>query len=90
MSAIRIIPLLAAMALLAGCNADERGHVVKLDKGVYRGTPDTPLSDATRGQLLQRAQFQRFGADLNQALRPAAAPDATPVAIEGRVSGQNY
>lgn len=89
MSAIRMTALVT-LALLAGCNADERGHVVSLDKGVYKGAADTQLSDATRETLKQRTQFQRFGADLNQALHPAQAPAAAPVAIEGRVSGQNY
>ncbi|MBC7953957.1 MAG: hypothetical protein H7Z12_19330 [Rhodospirillaceae bacterium] len=88
MSAIRMTALVT-LVLLAGCNADERGHVVSLDKGVYKGAADTQLSDATRETLKQRAQFQRFGADLNQALRPDQAPMAG-AAIEGRVSGQNY
>lgn len=86
---LRTTVTIAAMALLAGCNADERGHVISLDKGVYKGAADTQLSDATRETLKQRTQFQRFGADLNQALQPAQAPMAGG-AIEGRVSGQNY
>ncbi|MBC7906157.1 MAG: hypothetical protein H7Y60_05335 [Rhodospirillaceae bacterium] len=89
MSALRITVMAATMALLAGCNADERGHVVSLNKGVYKGASDTQLSDATREALKQRTQFQRFGADLNQAVQPAQAP-ATGAAIEGRVSGQNF
>jgi len=44
MKAIRITCLAAALAALAGCNADERGRVVKLEKGVYQGAPDTSLS----------------------------------------------
>lgn len=81
----------AVLALaLAGCNADERAHAVKLDKGVYRGAADTQLSDATRAALNDRVQNQRFGADLHQALRPAAAPGGPTVAVDGRVAGQNY
>jgi hypothetical protein len=89
MSVFRITAL-AALALLAGCNSDERAKVVKLDKGVYRGAADTQLTDAARTALNQRVQQQRFGADLNQALRPAAAPEPKAVTVEGRVSGQNY
>lgn len=90
MSAIRITCLAATMALLAGCNADERAHVVKLEKGVYRGATDTQLSDATRDALKARIQNQRFGADLHQALRPAQAPGGAPVTVDGRMAGQNY
>lgn len=81
----------AVLALvLAGCNADERAHVVKLDKGVYAGAADTQLSDATREMLKNRAQFQRFGADLHQALRPATAPMGGAAPVTGRAAGQNY
>lgn len=90
MSALRTMVITAIAALLAGCNADERSHVVSLDKGVYKGSSDTQLSDATRETLKQRTQFQRFGADLNQALQPTATPTAGATAIEGRVSGQNF
>lgn len=90
MSAIRITCLAIALALLAGCNADERAHVVKLDKGVYAGAADTQLSDATRDALKNRVQNQRFGADLHQALRPAAAPMGGTASVDGRMAGQNY
>ncbi|HLO75779.1 MAG TPA: hypothetical protein VK196_04915 [Magnetospirillum sp.] len=90
MSAIRITCLAAALGLLAGCNADERAHVVKLDKGTYAGAADTQLSDATRAVLRERAQLQRFGADLHQALRPSEPPPATAVTVDGRMAGQNY
>ncbi|MGE5476387.1 MAG: hypothetical protein ACM3Q1_07015 [Bacteroidales bacterium] len=90
MNAIRITCLTAAALLLAGCNADERAHVVKLNKGVYEGAPDTQLSDATRSTLKDRVQNQRFGADLHQALRPAEAPGGASVTVDGRMTGQNY
>lgn len=90
MSPIRIIILAATAALLAGCNADERAHVVKLDKGVYTGAADSRLSDATRAELRERVQNQRFGADLHQALRPVEAPGRASVNVDGRVAGQNY
>lgn len=89
MSALRITVMVATMVLLAGCTADERGHAVNLSKGVYAGAADTQLSEATRDKLKQRAQLQRFGADLNQALQPVDVPAASG-AIEGRVSGQKF
>jgi hypothetical protein len=82
--------ILATVALLAGCTADERAHVVKLDKGVYAGAADTQLSEATREALKLRVQSQRFGADLNQSLRPAALPEGGTAPAEGRMAGQNY
>lgn len=90
MNAIRITCLAAMAALLAGCNAEERAHAVKLDKGVYRGATDTQLSDPARAALKERAQFQRFGADLHQALRPVEAPGHATVTVDGRVAGQNF
>ena len=90
MNAIRITCMAAMVALLAGCNADERAHAVKLDKGVYRGASDTQLSDATRAALKERVQNQRFGADLHQALRPAKLPGGTPVTVDGRAAGKNF
>lgn len=88
MSALRIASL-AALVLLAGCNADERGKAVSLEKGTYRGPADTELSDATRLALAKRVQNQRFEGALSQALRPSSAPDGA-AAIEGRIAGQRF
>lgn len=90
MSAIRITVLATLAVVLVGCNANERGRVVKLNKGVYHGAADTQLSDATREKLNERVAFQRFGADLKQRINPATPPEGKAVTIEGRVSGQNY
>ena len=85
-------PLLAALALvlLAGCNAEERSHVVKLDKGGYAGRADSVLSDSTRLALRQRVTLLSDGPA--EVMIPAAAailaPAATPAT--GRISGQNY
>ncbi len=91
MNAIRITCLAAALAALAGCNADERGRPVTLEKGGYRGAPDTTLSDATREALKARSTYQRFGAE-TVAARPAPTepPEGANVPVDGRTAGQNF
>ena len=85
-------PLLAALALvlLVGCNAEERAHVVKLDKGGYAGAADAILSDSTRLALRQRVALLTDGPA--EIMVPAGtailAPANTPAS--GRISGQNY
>ncbi len=46
--------------LLAGCQEEQHPRPIHLDKGVYQGTPDTPLSDAQVHALQQRTATQRF------------------------------
>lgn len=83
-----IIAAILGLGLLAGCNAEERGHVVKLDKGGYAGAPDNVLPDATRLTLRNRAMGQSDGA-ADIAVGDGPEPDgATPAS--GRISGQNY
>ena len=84
--------LLAALALilLTGCNAEERSHVVKLDKGGYAGRADSVLSDSIRLALRQRVALQSDGPA--EVMVPGAAavlvPANTPAT--GRIAGQNY
>ncbi|MCW2236089.1 hypothetical protein [Azospirillum canadense] len=47
-------------ALLAGCNDEEQGRAVHLDKGVYKGAADTRLAPEQVDALLQRSAGQRF------------------------------
>ncbi|MBP2294079.1 hypothetical protein [Azospirillum rugosum] len=47
-------------ALLAGCNDEEQGRAVHLDKGVYKGAADTRLAPDQVDALLQRSAGQRF------------------------------
>ncbi|MDO8606600.1 MAG: hypothetical protein Q7R40_08695 [Phaeospirillum sp.] len=84
------ITVTLGLVLLAGCNAEERGHAIKLDKGVYAGASDSVLSDATRLALNQRMIWQTDGpARVATATGPAAMPSGT-AAVTGRMAGQNY
>lgn len=47
-------------ALLAGCNDEEQGRAVHLDKGVYKGAADTRLASDQVDALLKRSAGQRF------------------------------
>ncbi|CAO3399903.1 hypothetical protein VH569_06370 [Azospirillum sp. 11R-A] len=47
-----------AVVLLAGCQEDGTPRPVHLDKGVYRGAADTPLSAEQVRALQQRTAYQ--------------------------------
>lgn len=47
-------------ALLAGCNDEEQGRPIHLDKGVYKGAADTRLAPEQVDALKQRSAGQRF------------------------------
>ena len=49
---------LGAVVLLAGCQEDGAPRPVHLDKGVYRGAADTPLSAEQVRALQQRTAYQ--------------------------------
>ncbi|TAN70652.1 MAG: hypothetical protein EPN20_05345 [Magnetospirillum sp.] len=84
------VPLAAVtLVLLAGCNAEERGHPVKLAKGDYAGTADSVLSDATRLTLRQRMIWLSDG-PAEVATGPALAMPSGEAAVAGRITGQNY
>ena len=53
---------LAAVALLGGCREDEQGRMLRFQKGVYLGTPDTQLQDAQVAALNKRTEGQRLDA----------------------------
>lgn len=90
---MRPLPVVLALGLLLGaCNADERAHVVRLDKGGYKGTPDTGLSDQARQALALRIAYQAVpAATLSLPVPPlegAVPPESGTV--DGRMAGQNY
>ncbi|MGE5504125.1 MAG: hypothetical protein ACM31L_06845 [Actinomycetota bacterium] len=88
---MRTLLAAAAVLLLAGCNADERGHVVKLGKGGYAGPADTEIGEATRQALASRVTLQAGGpVGLAQALAPSEPPAGGAAPIDGRMAGQNY
>ncbi|NUB02364.1 hypothetical protein GBZ48_24270 [Azospirillum melinis] len=47
-----------AVVLLAGCQEDGTPRPVHLDKGVYQGAADTPLSAEQVRALQQRTAYQ--------------------------------
>jgi len=47
-----------AIVLLAGCQEDGAPRPVHLDKGVYQGAADTPLSAEQVRALQQRTAYQ--------------------------------
>lgn len=49
---------LGAVVLLAGCQEDGAPRPVHLDKGVYQGAADTPLSAEQVRALQQRTAYQ--------------------------------
>jgi len=83
-----LLVVLAGAILLSGCIAEERGHVVKLDKGFYAGPPDTAISDATRLALRSRMAGQSDGA-AQLAAGDGPIP-ASAIPVSGRIAGQNY
>ncbi|MGQ9365682.1 hypothetical protein [Azospirillum sp. ST 5-10] len=52
--------LLLAAGVLAGCDENERGRPLHVEKGVYAGRPDTPLTDGQRDALRARTQRQHY------------------------------
>lgn len=48
----------SAVVLLAGCQEDGAPRPVHLDKGVYRGAADTPLTAEQVRALQQRTAYQ--------------------------------
>jgi len=48
---------LAAVAL-AGCRSEEQGRLTNYEPGVYKGKPDTELTEDQRRELMRRALMQ--------------------------------
>jgi hypothetical protein len=48
------------LALVPGCREEERDRPLVLEKGVYQGEPDQPLSEAQLHELRQRGLRQSF------------------------------
>ena len=59
MTVKRAAPLaFGAIVLLAGCQEDGAPRPVHLDKGVYQGAADTPLTAEQLRALQQRTAYQ--------------------------------
>ena len=54
---------MVALAVLAlgGCRAEEQGRLINYQPGVYKGKPDTQLTEKQRRTLRQRTVFQGSG-----------------------------
>jgi hypothetical protein len=50
--------VLAAGLLLAACDESEQDRVLRYEKGIYLGAPDTELSADQVGELRYRATLQ--------------------------------
>ncbi len=53
--------LALAVVVLGGCRAEEQGRVINYEPGVYKGKPDTQLSEVQRRTLRQRTVHQGSG-----------------------------
>jgi len=82
--------VLAALLVLTGCIADERGHAVKLGKGGYSGPPDTEIGDATRLALRSRVLAQAGGPAVVAVDADAAEIPQGQTVPSGRITGQRY
>jgi len=47
-----------AILVLGGCRAEEQGRLTSYEPGVYKGKPDTQLSEAQLRVLRQRSVYQ--------------------------------
>jgi hypothetical protein len=50
--------MVLAVIVLAGCRAEEQGRLTNYEPGVYKGKPDTQLSEVQRRQLRKRSVRQ--------------------------------
>jgi len=63
---VRKISKLTGLAILgvlvlAGCRAEEQGRLINYEPGVYKGKPDTELTEVQRRILRQRSLYQGAG-----------------------------
>ena len=58
-SALLVMPIVAALLLLAGCDEAEQGRILRYEKGTYLGEPDQQLDQETLDRLRQRARLQQ-------------------------------
>lgn len=56
-----LAPVFAAAFLVAGCDEQEQGRVLRYEPGTYLGKPDGTLDQETLDELRQRARLQQDG-----------------------------
>ncbi|MDJ0947567.1 MAG: hypothetical protein QNJ94_01450 [Alphaproteobacteria bacterium] len=88
------IVLCTAIPLLAGCRAEEQGRLTKFEPGVYKGKPDTPLSEEARAAIRGHGLTQSgaFGTGLRARVPgggvslPASSAPPAPAAGRGALN----
>ena len=56
---VRTLGVIAVAAVaLTACRADEQGRMIRYEPGVYKGKPDTQLSESRLEELRNRARNQ--------------------------------
>jgi len=50
--------LLVGTVALSGCRDDEQSRMINYKAGVYKGKPDTPLTDKARSDARERTYLQ--------------------------------
>lgn len=58
-SAKVLLTAVAATFLLAACDENEQGRILRYEKGTYLGEPDTKLDQETLDSLRQRTRLQQ-------------------------------
>lgn len=53
--------LLFGALALTGCDEGEQGRILRYEKGVYLGKPDSGLTEQQVDELRQRARMQQGG-----------------------------
>ncbi len=84
------LTVMLGLALLSGCIAEERDHVVRLDKGGYAGAADQAISEATRNGLRSRVALQAEGPAKVAVPTAEAALPMGEAAASGRIAGQKF
>jgi len=67
--------LALAVLILSACRAEEQGRVVRYEPGVYKGKPDTQVSEDRLQELRERARLQGAGAGVGSLGGGAASGD---------------
>ncbi|CAA7616649.1 conserved exported hypothetical protein [Candidatus Terasakiella magnetica] len=90
MNARRMVALVLGLGLLAACNAEERAHVVKLDKGGYAGPQDGEITDTVRTALGLRIALQSEGPGRVAVVPGIGEMPEGQSPITGRIAGQKF
>jgi len=79
---VRTLSVIAITAIvLSACRADEQGRMIRYEPGVYKGKPDSQLSESRLEELRNRARNQGgvTGAGYAGGAAPKASePDVRP------------